>query len=63
MGKTERPLLKGKTPEELRDFITCQLAAREQYYTQARHVFNVEVLDSYDKIQTSVTNLRTLLNI
>ena len=63
MGKTERPLLKGKTPEELRDFITSQLAAREQYYTQARHVFNVEVLDSYDKIQTSVTNLRTLLNI
>ena len=63
MGKTERPLLKGKTSEELRDFITCQLAAREQYYTQARHVFNVEVLDSYDKIQTSVTNLRTLLNI
>lgn len=63
MGKTERPLLKGKTPEELHDFITCQLAAREQYYTQARHVFNVEVLDSYDKIQTSVTNLRTLLNI
>lgn len=63
MGKTERPLLKGKTPEELRDFITCQLAAREQYYTQARHVFNVEVLDTYDKIQTSVTNLRTLLNI
>ena len=53
----------GITPEELRDFITCQLAAREQYYTQARHVFNVEVLDSYDKIQTSVTNLRTLLNI
>ena len=40
MGKTERPLLKGKTPEELRDFITCQLAAREQYYTQARHVFS-----------------------
>ena len=42
MGKTERPLLKGKTPEELRDFITSQLAAREQYYTQMIQLMGTE---------------------
>lgn len=63
MGKVERPLLKDKTPEEMLAFIRRQLAAREQYYAQAAHVFDVNVLDNYEKIKTSVTNLRTLLNI
>lgn len=63
MGKVERPLLKNKTREEMQAFIKEQLAEREKYYTKARHIFNVDLLDSYDKIQTSVTNLRKLLNI
>lgn len=63
MGKVERPLLKNKTREEMQAFIQEQLAEREKYYTKARHIFNVDLLDSYDKIQTSVTNLRKLLNI
>lgn len=63
MGKVERPLLKNKTREEMQAFIQEQLAEREKYYTKARHIFDVDLLDSYDKIQTSVTNLRKLLNI
>lgn len=63
MGKVERPLLKNKTPEEIQAFISKQLAEREQYYTQARHVYDVNLLDNYEKIQISVTNLRKLLNI
>lgn len=63
MGKVERPLLKNKTREEMQAFIKEQLSEREKYYTKARHIFNVDLLDSYDKIQTSVTNLRKLLNI
>lgn len=63
MGKVERPLLKNKTREEMQAFIKEQLAEREKYYTKARHIFNVDLLDNYEKIQTSVTNLRTLLNI
>lgn len=63
MGKVERPLLKNKTREDMQAFIKEQLAEREKYYTKARHIFNVDLLDSYDKIQTSVTNLRKLLNI
>ena len=63
MGKVERPLLKNKTPEEMQAFIKEQLAVREQYYMQAKHVLDVNVLDNYEKIQTSVANMRKLLNI
>ncbi len=63
MGKVERPLLKNKTREEMQAFIQEQLAEREKYYTKARHIFNVDLLDNYEKIQTSVNNLRKLLNI
>lgn len=63
IGKVERPLLKNKTREEMQAFIQEQLAEREKYYTKARHIFNVDLLDNYEKIQTSVNNLRKLLNI
>lgn len=63
MGKVERPLLKNKTREEMQAFIKEQLSEREKYYTKARHIFDVDLLDNYEKIQTSVTNLRKLLNI
>jgi len=34
-SKTERPLLKGKSTDELLEFITSRLADREPYYNQA----------------------------
>lgn len=63
MGKVERPLIKGKSPEELDAFIKEQLRQREPFYSQARYTLDVNLLDSYDKIQTSVSNLRKLLGI
>jgi shikimate kinase len=63
MGKGERPLLKGKTPEELIDYITRHLAEREPFYSQARHILDVSLMDSNDKIANSVTSIRKLLNI
>ncbi|MBQ5606102.1 MAG: shikimate kinase [Prevotella sp.] len=63
MGKTERPLLKNKTHEEICDFIAEQLQKREIYYNRAKHILDVSLMDSYDKIQISVTQLRELLNI
>lgn len=63
MGKTERPLLKDKTPEEMQDFIKEQLTARETYYMQARHVLDVNLMDNYEKIAISVRKLKELLNI
>lgn len=63
MGKTERPLLKDKTPEELVSFIREQLDKREPYYTQARHTLDVSLMDSYEKIKITVKTLRDLLGV
>lgn len=63
MGKIERPLLKGKTPEELIEFIKEQLKHREPYYLKAKHTLDVSLMDNYEKIKISVTKLRDLLGI
>ena len=52
-----------KSDEELRAFITSQLAQREQYYMQAKHVFDVSLLDNFEKIHASVAQLRELLDL
>ena len=63
MGKTVRPLLLGKTPEEVRAFIGEQLREREPYYAQAKHTLDVSLMDNYEKIKISVVNLKLLLAI
>ncbi len=63
MGKVVRPLLKGKTPDEMSQFVKEQLEAREKYYLKAKHIHDVSMLDDYSKIRTSVENLRKMLNI
>ena len=63
MAKIECPLLKGKSPEELIAYLTEHLKEREPFYSKARYTLDVSVLDSYDKIHTSVEHIRTLLNI
>ncbi len=62
MGKTERPLLKNKTEEETMQFIRESLVAREAFYLQAKHIFDVNLLDNYDKIKDSVRMLRECLS-
>jgi len=63
MGKTERPLLKGKSPEELITFIREQLEKREPYYTKAKYTLDVSLMDNYEKIKISVGKIRELLNV
>lgn len=57
LSRGERPLLTGKTDEELRAFVTTQLAEREQYYSQAQHIIPIDVLDTEDKIGTLVSRI------
>ena len=40
-----------------------QLDKREQYYLQAKHVLDVNLMDNYEKIKISVAKLRELLNL
>ena len=63
MAKVERPLLKGKSPEELISYITEHLQQRAPFYEKARYTLDVNLLDDYDKIQISVESIRKLLNL
>ena len=63
MAKIERPLLKGKSADELIAYITEHLKQREPFYDKARHMLDVNVLDDYDKIKLSVQQLRELLKL
>jgi shikimate kinase len=63
MGKTERPLLKGKSPEQLIAFIKEQLAQRELFYNRANYSLDVSLMDNYEKIKITIEKLRELLQI
>jgi len=59
ISKGKRPLLEGMTPEELQTFVTDQIQTREDFYLRARHVVDVDVLDSAEKINRLVELIET----
>jgi len=63
MGKGDRPLLKGKSPDELIEFIKTQLSAREQYYNKARYTLDVTLMDNFEKIKITIERLKELLEL
>ena len=54
---------KGKSEEELIAFIREQLEKREPFYTKARHILDVTLMDDYEKIKISVEKIRDLLGV
>ncbi|MCR5678897.1 MAG: shikimate kinase [Prevotella sp.] len=63
MSKNERPLLKGKSADELMVFISEQLKMREAYYSKARYVLDVSLIDNNEKTQATVDKLCELLGL
>lgn len=63
MGKVERPLIKGKSPEELETYIADMLKMREPYYERAQHTLCVDLLENFSKIKITVQLIRELLNV
>lgn len=63
MGKSVRPLLLNKTPEEVREFIEQQLEQRRPFYEKAKFTLNVDLMDNYEKIKISVEKVRELVKI
>ncbi len=63
MGKTVRPLLLNKTPDEVNAFIREQLVLREPYYQQAKHTLDVSLMDNFDKIKVTVARLKQMLGL
>lgn len=61
LAKGNRPLLEGKSPEELDAYVRAQLEEREPYYEKAHHVVDVNILDSFEKINDVVALVRDVL--
>ena len=58
-----RPILQGKSDEELRCFITEALQKRLPHYSQATYRFDGSQLESRQQIADSVARLRQLLQL
>ena len=63
IGKGVRPLLLGKSKEEVQAFIRQQLGEREHFYSQARHTINVDRMDNFEKISITVDEIRQMLGV
>ena len=63
MGKGKRPLIEGKTPEELETYIQESLQAREPYYSQAKYTIDISVLDTFTKIDECVRIIREMVGV
>ncbi len=61
MGKSIRPLILDKSEQEMKEFIVEQLTNRTPFYEKAQYILDVSLLDNYEKIQTSVEQIHSLL--
>ena len=50
MGKTVRPLIQGKSPDELESFVAENLQARLPFYTRAKHTIDIDVIHTREQI-------------
>ena len=58
ISHTPRPLVNGKTDDELRAYIADTLAAREPFYSRAHYVFASHQLESRVQIAESVVRFK-----
>lgn len=63
MGRVVRPLILGKTEEELADYIQEMLDQREPYYMKAKYVLDVNLLNSRERVADSIKTLREATGI
>ena len=60
-ARVKRPLVMGKSAEELGDYIAQMLKQRETYYLQADHTFNAEQYESTHSVDEAVHRLSRLM--
>ena len=63
VAKQQRPILQGKKDDELLDFIVKALEKRAPFYRQANYIYCADKLEDRSQIETSVQQLRKLLNL
>ena len=61
MGKTVRPLIQGKTDEELTAYIEESLQKRIPYYQKAKHTLKIEVIHTKEQIKNYVNQIIGLI--
>ena len=62
MGKTVRPLIQGKTEEELVAFIEESLQKRLPHYQKAKHILKIEVIHTKEQIMNYVNQIIGLID-
>lgn len=60
MGKTIRPLIQGKSPEELIAYIEETLQLRMPHYLKAKHTINIDVIHTKEEIQGYARQIKDL---
>ena len=63
MGKGVRPLLLGKSDEELLEYIKENVKKREEFYTKANHIIDIPCMEDEDKIQETTDKIITALGL
>lgn len=63
MGKNKRPLIQGKSPEELIGFISESLSKRAMFYEKARHTIDIDVITRNDQIADYVEQIKQIAGI
>lgn len=58
MGKTVRPLIQGKSEEELIAYIEESLQKRLPYYRKAKHTLKIEVIHTKEQIKDYVEQIK-----
>ena len=58
IARVQRPLVKGKTADELRQYITDMLERRNPYYTRAHRTFCANHLEDSEQVATSVERFK-----
>jgi shikimate kinase len=61
IARVQRPLVKGKTADELRQYIADMLEMRSPYYTRAHHTLCADYLENTQQVSDSVQRFRSEL--
>lgn len=60
-AENKRPIVAGKSGDELKDFINTHLSPRIPFYSQARHKIDGTMLENREEISATVNHLISLL--
>ena len=63
MGKGVRPLLLGKSDEELLEYIRENVEKREEFYMKANHIVDIPCMEDEDRILETTEKIKTELGL